>query len=388
MSSVVFIVIIIGFVISSIFNGCSSKKDTSENQTPNTGLACQSSPVAKGTRQFGMDILDQPTVGSYADNFKALKGLGGQFQTLHVNWSDIEAAGSGTTSGAFSDPYNAFAALNALAVSDGIKVTLRIHPVDVPGKKLPSDLANTRFNSATLQTRAKAMIDYVFSRINPANVTHLVMGNEIDGYNPGSDVNFWLDYADFLFQMNVYLNNNYPMVPLGFVITMNGATDSTLILPSSGGQKAVDIFSAWTGTVDFLGITYYPLETTFKMKSNSLVAETFKTLVEFTSVPIHIEEVGYSSSTTNAGTEDLQSEFFCNIFKAWDLYSSRIPSLAILRMVDKTRSDAESVATTYGLSGNETFIEFIRTLGIKSSDGIAKSSFTMIQSELQKRGFF
>ncbi|MBN8538113.1 MAG: hypothetical protein J0M15_13750 [Deltaproteobacteria bacterium] len=70
------------------------------------------------------------------------------------------------------------------------------------------DLANTRFNSATLQTRAKAMIDYVFSRINPANVTHLVMGNEI---------------------------------------------------------------------------------------------------VEFTSVPIHIEEVGYSSSTTNAGTEDLQT---------------------------------------------------------------------------------
>lgn len=56
-------------------------------------------------------------------------------------------------------------------------------------------------------------------------------------------------------------------------------------------------------------------------------------------------------------------------------------------MVDKTRSDAESVATTYGLSGNEAFIEYIRSLRIKSSAGVEKSSFSIIQSELQKRGF-
>jgi hypothetical protein len=378
----------IGFAVCLlILLGCTSSSTSGGNQTPAPSNTCNSIPVAKGARQFGMDILDVPTTGGYASNLTGLKALGGQFQTLHVSWRDIEASGSGTTSGAFTDPSNAFAALDALAISDGIKVTLRIHPVDVPGKSVPSDLANFRFNSATLQTRAKAMIDYVFTRISPANITHLVMGNEIDGYDPGSDSNFWLDYADFLFNMNAYLNTNYPTVQLGFVITMRGATDSSYILPSSGSQKAVDIFSAWTGTVDFLGITYYPLESTFQLKANSLVAGTFQTLVAFTTVPIHIEEVGYSTSATNGGSEDLQSEFFCNVFTAWDLHSSRIPSLAILRMVDKTRSDAESVAITYGLSGNEAFIEFIRSLGIKSSAGTGKSSFSLIQSELKKRGF-
>ena len=313
------------------FTNCNPS--TSETPPPPAGpYVCASTPVTKGSRQFGMDILDVPSVGSYNDNLANLKTLGGQFQTLHLNWNQIEAAGSGVTSGAFSDPSNALSALNALAVSDGIKVTLRIHPVDLPGKYVPSDLAAMRFNHATMKTRAKAMLNYVFTRISPANVTHLIMGNEIDGYNPGADTNFWLDYADFLFEMNVHMVNNFPAVKIGFVLTTKGATDTTFILPSSGGQKAVDIFAAWMGAVDLLGLTYYPLTTGMTMKPNSEVAALFQNLVAFTNKPIHIEEVGYSSSATTVGTEALQAEFFCEVLKAWDTHAAKIPSLSALRM--------------------------------------------------------
>lgn len=369
------------------FSSCKTSTSDSSSASPTDSFVCNSVPVAKGSRQFGMDILDVPSVGSYSDSLAHLKSLGGQFQTLHLNWNQIEAAGSGITSGAFTDPSNAMAALNALAVSDGIKVTLRIHPVDVPGKYVPSDLSAMRFNQATMKTRAKAMLNYVFTRINPANVTHLIVGNEIDGYNPGADTNFWQDYADFLFELNVHLVNNFPTVKIGFVLTAKGATDTTFILPSSGGQKAVDIFAAWMSAVDLLGITYYPLSTSLTMKPNSEVATMFQNLVAFTNKPIHIEEVGYSSSATTGGTEALQSEFFCEVLKAWDTHATKIPSLAVLRMVDKTRTDSENVAITYGLSGNENFIEYIRTLGIRTTTNQAKESFTLIDSELQKRGF-
>lgn len=369
-----------------IFTNCNSS--TSDNpQIPSGPFVCASTPVTKGSRQFGMDILDVPSVGSYSDSLANLKTLGGQFQTLHLNWNQIEAAGSGITSGAFADPSNAMSALNALAISDGIKVTLRIHPVDIPGKYVPSDLTAMRFNHATLKTRAKAMLNFVFTRISPANMTHLIMGNEIDGYNPGADTNFWLDYADFLFEMNAHLITNFPSVKIGFVITSRGATDATLILPSSGNQRAVDIFAGWMGTVDLLGITYYPLSTSLQMKPNSEVAALFQNLVAFTNKPIHIEEVGYSSSTTTAGSDSLQAEFFCEVIKAWDSHAAKIPSLSILRMVDKTRTDAESVANTYGLAGNENFIEYIRSLGIRTTTNQAKESFTLLDSELQKRGF-
>lgn len=353
------------------------------------GSSTDTPVVAKGARQFGMDILDVPSVGGYASSISALKSLGGSFQTLHVNWSDVEGTGAAATSGTFSDPSNAFAALNAYAVSDGIKVTLRIHPVDAVGKFVPADLAGTRFNNATLQTRAKAMIDYVFTRISPANVTSLVMGNEVDNYNAAGDANFWADYADFLFQMNAFMRTNYPTVKLGYVITSRAVTDPTFILANSGGQRAMDVFRdvGWTGTVDFLGITHYPLDAAFQMKSNTLVAGVFQSLVNYTAKPIHIEEIGCSSAAATSGSAALQAEFFREVFKAWDTHASRIPSLAVLRMVDKTRLDAEGVATARGLTGNEAFIEYIRSLGIKSNDATPKAAFTALQSELQKRGF-
>src|SRR3989344_5035662 len=380
---------LINFALVGILFGCKPSTSNPADTDGSTVFSCDSTPIDKGTRQFGMDILDVPSVGNYTDNLNHLKSLGGQFQTLHLNWSDIEGAGSGLTSGAFTDPFGALAALNALAISDGIKVTLRIHPVDVPGKFVPSDLTATRFNTATMKTRARAMLDYVFTQISPTHVTHLIIGNEIDGYDPGADTNFWDDYPDFLFDLNAYLQTTHPTVKLGFVITASGATDYTKVLPSSGGRLAPDVFddTGWAAVVDLVGITYYPLDSSFQVKANSLVSTLFQSLVSFTAKPIHIEEVGFPSSTTTLGSENLQAEFYCEVFKAWDTHASRIPSLSILRMIDKSRSDAETVASTYGLSGNENFIEYIRSLGIRTNSNQSKHGFTIIQSELQKRGF-
>lgn len=374
-------------LISALNFSCtkSSSGGSGGTQSP-TAYTCNSSPVAKGSRVFGMDILDVPTGGSYNDSLAALKSIGGTFQSLHLYWNQIEGAGSGTTSGTFTDPYGALAAMNAIAVSDGVKLTLRIHPVDLPGKYVPSDLSSTRFNSATLKTRARAMIDYVFTKVNKANVNQVFIGNEIDGYDPGSDTDFWLDYPDFLSDIRTHINTNYSL-PVGFVTTLVGVTDSTKTLPPAGAWNSVAVFTAWMSAVDTIGITYYPLTTTFQMKANSGVATDFQNLAAFTSKPIHIEEVGYSSSSTTAGSEYLQSEFFCEVFKAWDTHSTKIQSLAVLRMIDKTRADSESIATTYGVGGNENFIEYIRTLGLKSNTSVSKPAFTLIESELDKRGF-
>lgn len=332
-----------------------------------------------------MDISDPPTGGAYTDNLASLKAIGGSFQTLHLYWNEIEAAGSGATSGAFTDPYGgALASTEFVANSQNVKVTLRIHPVDAPGKYVPSDLSATRFNNANLKTRAKAMIDYVFTRIAPGHVNQIFLGNEIDGYNPGSDTNFWTDYPDFLNDLRTYINATYS-VQVGFVTTLPGVTDTTKTL--AGGWNSVAVFDAWMSVVDTLGVTYYPLTPTFQMKPNSGVVTDFQSLVNFTAKPIHIEEVGYSSSASTSGSEYLQSEFFCEVFKAWDTHSARIPSLTALRMIDKTRADAEATAIKYGLTGNESFIEYIRALGLKTNTASVKPAFTLISSELQKRGF-
>ncbi len=178
--------------------GCTKSGGSGDSGAQSTTFTCNSTAVSKGSRVFGMDILDVPTGGAYTDSLAALKSIGGTFQTLHLYWNQIEAAGSGSTSGVFSDPYNSLASMNSIASAQGVKVSLRIHPIDLPGKYVPSDLSSTRFNNANLKARAKAMINFVFTKIDHGNVNQIFLGNEIDGYNPGSDTNFWLDYPDFL----------------------------------------------------------------------------------------------------------------------------------------------------------------------------------------------
>lgn len=372
-------------LVCFLYLGCSKSSGGNDGgtQAP-AAYTCNSSPVAKGSRAFGMDILDVPTGGAYTDSLASLKSMGGTFQTLHLYWNQIEGVGSGTTSGTFADPYNSLVSMNSIANTQNIKLSLRIHPVDIPGKYVPSDLSGTRFNTVIMKTRAKAMIDYVFTQISKNNVNQIFLGNEIDGYNPGSDTTFWTDYPDFLNDVRTYINATYN-VPVGFITTLAGVTEATKTL--AGGWNSVNVFNSWMAVVDTLGVTYYPLTATFQMKPNTGVATDFQKLTAFTTKPIHIEEVGYSSSSATAGSEYLQAEFFCEVFKAWDTYHTKIPSLAVLRMVDKTRADAESKATDYGLTGNESFIEYIRTLGVKSNTSVAKPAFTLIESELDKRGF-
>ena len=56
-------------------------------------------------------------------------------------------------------------------------------------------------------------------------------------------------------------------------------------------------------------------------------------------------------------------------------------------MVNKTSASAQNVVTQYGLPGNGVFIEYSRTLSIRTQDGSLKNTFNMVKTEIQKRGF-
>ena len=56
-------------------------------------------------------------------------------------------------------------------------------------------------------------------------------------------------------------------------------------------------------------------------------------------------------------------------------------------MVDTTRPSAEAKAVEYSLTGNENFIEYLRTLGLRTIDNQPKQAFEIVKTELQKRGF-
>jgi len=354
-------------------------KDTDVEELP---YVCTKTPSQKGSRILGYDILDSSESGSFNQSLQKAKTLGLEFMSLHLDWSQIETtAGAGATSGNFEDPSNFLATLNQLSIDEGIKISLTIRPVDTTGKTVPSDLDSVRFNDANLNTRFQSMLAFVFSKISPSNLTSLMVGNEIDTFDPGIDTHFWSDYGAFLFNTRLYLQANHPPLQLGFVGTFKGLTAGTL--------RDQGVFTAWSGVVDVVGATYYPINADFSVKDPASPIIDFQILTdEFSGKPIHVQEAGYQSAALNGSNERKQSEFFCYLFSAWDNHATHIESMSILRLHDFSQSAAETIAANYG-NTDTGFVEYLRTLGIVdfAASGTNKEAFDMIKAQSEVRGW-
>ena len=168
-------------------------------------------------------------------------------------------------------------------------------------------------------------------------------------------------------------------VELAFTGTLHGLTESA----------SADEWTSMESVVDLIHVTYYPIDSNFQVEDPSVVTDDLQALVDKFSAPIYLQEVGYQSSSTSNSSKSKQAEFFCNFFQAWDTHASEIPRASILRFNDVSQSSAESTATTYGVSGNQNFIEYIRTLGLRtySGTGSDKSAFSIVDQETEKRGW-
>ena len=213
-----------------------------------------------------------------------------------------------------------------------------------------------------------------------------MIGNEVDNFDPGADHNFWVGYAQFLAAVHGYVTSNHPGLAVGFTATLDGWT-----LPgrtTHDGWPTAQVLTTFASNVDAAGVTYYPLNADFTMKSPSVVQGDLAALVSAvpSQVPIHLQEVGYATSPTCASSEVAQASFLCEVFAAWDAHADRIPRLSWLRLNDVSESQALALAGPYGTTAT-TFTEYLRTLGLHQVTGQAKAAYAALSTETARRGF-
>jgi len=127
------------------------------------------------------------------------------------------------------------------------------------------------------------------------------------------------------------------------------------------------------------------------MKSPSVVNSDFSSLVGIysdTLQPIYFAECGYASSDSCNSSDALQSQFFQNVFTAWDTYYDNIKYLTIFKTTDWSQQDVNDLGIFYGISDN-IFLEYLRTLGVRTwnNDGTNKLAYETILCELSNRGW-
>ena len=356
---------------------------TADDGSCRSYLVTISETADKGERILGYDILNLTESGTFDDNINKALTLGLKFISLHLHWNAIE-----TSPGVFTDPGGAMSALNKAASSNGLKMALIISPIDIPGRVTPADLDAAAFNEAAMIDRFKNCLDFILTKINPDILTSLSIGNEIDAYDWKGNGDSPADYAAFLYQMESHLD--YYSIKTAFTGTHSGLI--------SGALRDSGTWKSMAAVVDAIHVTYYPMDEEFQAASPDSIYEDLRILTEEfdgvnsaegTQIPLILQEVGYHTSPHCSGSPEKQAYFFYHFFLAWDKYRNMIPQASILRMCDTSLASAETTAASYNIPGNKEFIEFTRTLGLRTFDGIGtdKPAITLIEDELLKRSW-
>ncbi|MEQ8360079.1 hypothetical protein [Ekhidna sp.] len=185
--------------------------------------------------------------------------------------------------------------------------------IDTNIKLVPDDLANLDFDDPEMINRFSLLLDKIFTEVpSIERVTHVLIGNEIDGYlstNPDQIQQFKTFYLAAIQQIHA-LN---PRVKVGTIITFNAAKNNPIL------------FDTFKTEGDFICYTYYPTDeqnsTPWQMRPPSDIKDDMDWMVQNTGgKPIAFTEIGYTSSTDNSSSEQQQSDFVQKMFSSMKPY--------------------------------------------------------------------
>ena len=291
------------------------------------------------------------------------------------------------TSGTFDQTFlnNTLGISNTYFTALGIKLELNIPTMNTVTKDVPSDLLNVDFDDPVMINRFKIILDTIFGRLPNLELTALNIGNESDIFM-GADAIQYNAYKTFLdsvvpYAKTLYFNIHNDSLKVGTTLTHAG-----LINPTKAS-----LCHLLNSDLDIVSTTYYPLNNDFTMKPPTVVDADFSDIVaEYpdTIQPIYFVECGYSTSAICNSSENLQSEFFKNVFTAWDTYQNNIKYLTIFKTTDWSLSTVEDLAIQFGIT-DTIFKEYLRTLGVRTflGNGTNKIAYQTILCELNARGW-
>jgi hypothetical protein len=344
------------------------------------GLQLLFSQMQKGDRTLAWQV-DMTENNNYDSAFSYAKE--GCMESVHLfyKWSDIEP-----DKDTFNpNIINAFDIINIYYPLNNTKVELQLAVINTVDKETPNDLLSEDFKTQPMIDRFKIVLDTLFSHIPNVNLAALNIGNESDIFL-GTDSLSYVDFKVFLDSVVPYAKQKYfnlysKNLKVGTTLTFDGLTK----------EETKDYCKMINDSLDIVSVTYYPLNGDFTMKDPSVVFDDFDSIVKIysdTSQPVYFVECGYATSAFCNSSEEKQSQFFTNVFSAWDSHYDNIKYLTIFKSTDWSKTTVNQLGEYYGIA-DTVFKEYLRTLGVRtySGNGTDKKAYNTILCELSDRGW-
>lgn len=328
--------------------------------------------INPATNKLSMDIstsAQNSSVFNYDSCFKVGKTLGissvGMFQT----WKAVETSPLNYNMSLF-DIANLYYPANNMAID------LTLTPINTNVLEVPTDLTVTAMSSTVMIARFNRLLDSIKVHIPNVTLSSLVIGSEHDVYF-GSNATKWAEYGVFYNAVITHAKTLWPGIKVATELTFNGITTYS------------SLAQALNSNSDYIGVSYYPLNTNFTVKPVSTIPIDFATLVNiFPSKPICFYQYGYPSSSTCNSSDVLQSQFITQTFQTWDLYHNNIRMIDFTWIHDLDPAYVTTLGTYYNLN-DPIFLEYLRTLGLRTwtGNGTDKPALHELRCQAKARGY-
>lgn len=322
------------------------------------------------TNRISMDISTaaQNPAFNYDSCFKIADDIGVSSIGMFQNWTSIE-----TSPGVFN--MLLFDIANFYYPAHGMSVDLTISPISTNHLEVPSDLTSTAFDSPVMISRFKILLDSIKIHSPSLVLSSLVIGSEHDIYI-GGNATLWNQYTTFYDSVGAYAKTLWPGLKIATELTHTGL-------------KLYNSFAQTLNTnSDYIGVSYYPLNSDFTVKPYSSIFNDLDTVITLYPVkPICFYQYGYPTSTTCNSSEAQQAAFITQTFAYWDVLYDHILMIDFTWLHDLDTATVNYYSSYYGIT-DTVFLEYLRTLGFRTWNGNGTDKPALNELRCQSKSHF
>lgn len=234
---------------------------------------------------------------------------------------------------------------------------LVIKTIDTHRKTVPADLRDFSFDHPETLARFQALLEELSRHPSLHKVSHLLIGNEVDGYlaaHPGEIPAF----VGFFQQVAPLARALLPQTKVGTIVTFASLHTAPTILESL------------LPACDFIGYTYYPTGDGWRMRSVDEVPADLELMAARAGTkPFALTETGSTSSLAHHSSETEQARFVQVLFRTLQPYwaAGRLEFLFYHGLYDYPPDFCQTYAEAQGIPAGE-LCGFMNHLGLHSHE--------------------
>jgi hypothetical protein len=347
-------------ICSAIFIFISCEENKNENKF-----------IQKGDRHLGIHVTETEAL-DFEQSFLIAKEAGMDCIPQVFYWNMLEDSGA-------YDPDHLLEIINLFYPVHDMAVSLCISPIAAISRAVPEDLQDVSFGDPVMIARFKQLLDTVYHKTPNLDLRFLLLGNEVDLYF-SSHPEEWEDYTTFVKEIVPYAKQYWPDMMVGVENTLGGSLG-----PDKNHIKNINAHT------DMVCFTYYPLNADFTMQPVEAVKQAIDEIIElYADRTLFLEECGYATSEHCNSSEEAQADFVEEMFEIWDSYANRLVYVGLLWLHDIPEETARFYVNEYGMKGqpNElAFKEYLRTTGLRTSNGKDKKGYQTLKKLAEQRGW-